>query len=80
LRHDNPVSTAIDRRSGELSLLLQEGKEAMQAVQDIIERGGSQTVVMGGVEPGIDIFRRGLASSLDTAGLDRPQAGGRRRI
>jgi hypothetical protein len=49
------MSTPIDRQPSEIALFLQEGKEAVQGIQDIIERRGGQAMVMGSIEPGIDI-------------------------
>jgi hypothetical protein len=49
------MATPIDRQLSEISPLLQENKEAVQGIQDVVERGGGQSFVVGGVEPRIDI-------------------------
>jgi hypothetical protein len=60
LGHYHLMAAPTDGLVGELPLLLQEGKEAMQGVQDIVDGGGGETVVVDHVKPPIDIIRCGL--------------------
>jgi hypothetical protein len=80
------MSTPIERQPSEIALLLQESKEAVQPVQDVVECRGGQAVVMGGFEPGVDIVRGDLCEvaihsgltgrgEKDAKGLDHPHGG-----
>jgi hypothetical protein len=57
--HEGLMSAPIDGLMRELPRLLQEGKEAMQGVQDIVDGGGGETAVVGHGKPRIDLVRRG---------------------
>ncbi len=54
------MSTVIDRQPGESPLLLQEGKEAVRCAQNVVDRGWGETVVVGRIEPRIDIVQGGM--------------------
>jgi hypothetical protein len=51
LGHYDLMSAPIDGLVGELPLLLQQGKETMQGVQDGVDGGGGETLVVGHVKP-----------------------------
>ena len=53
------MSTAIDRQPGESPLLLQDGSEAVQGVQNVVDRRWGETVVVGRIEPRLDIVQGG---------------------
>jgi hypothetical protein len=67
------MSTSMNGLAGKLPLLLQEGKEAVQGVQDVIDRRGDEPVVVSCVELRIDIHSGGVREVPIDSGL----AGGR---
>src|SRR4029434_10680853 len=60
LRHEDLMSAATHGLVRELPLLLPEGKDTMPGVQDSVDGGGGETMVVGHVMPPIEIIRCGL--------------------